>query len=426
MAPPGLWYVPARTGDGGRRLGGSEKRLRLRGEAGSTHPDAARLYPAPNPVPDPSKPLVHVAEPSLGELEERYVREVMESRFVSSAGAMVGRFEAALAEACGSRHALAVTCGTHALDLLMYALDVGPGDEVVVPDLTFLSVATCVARAGARPVFADVDRRTLNVTAAGIEAALTPRTRGVIAVHTYGHPCDLDAIREVTDPRGLFLVEDACEALGATLRGRPAGGLGDAAVHSFYANKMITTGNGGAITTSHEGLVALLRELRGYSYAPGRFFWHAHTAWNVRMSALQAALGLAQVERLPELVRHHAWLAERYGEGLRDVPGVVLPSPAEGGGHVYWMYTIHVEPEAYGRDAFALRTALAAEGLETRPVFSPLHVQPVLQEAAAPVQGPFPNAEWAALTGINLPSGKTLTEESIERVCRVVREAARP
>ncbi len=398
------------------------KRLRLRREAPSTHLEAPGLVPGPNPVPNPERPLVRVAEPLLGPEEEAYVEEVMASRFISSASSMLGRFERALARAAGAKAALAVTCGTHALDLLMYCLDVGPGDEVIVPDLTFLSVATCVVRAGARPVFVDVGRESLNVTPGAVQAAVTERTKGIIAAHTYGHPCDLDGLMGLGEAYGLFVIEDCCEALGATLRGRPVGDLGDAAVHSFYANKMMTTGNGGAITTSHPELEAMLRELRGYSYAPGRFFWHSHMPFNVRMSALQAAVGLAQVERLAELVAHHRWLAGQYEAGLRGLPGVKLPAPSVLGEHVYWMYTIHIDEALYGQSAYAVRAALAEEGIETRAVFSPLHVQPILQVGAAPAQGPFPVTSWAALSGINLPSGKTLTQAQIDRVCQVIHE----
>jgi len=347
------------------------------------------------------------------------------STLISSVSPAVGQFEAGLAARCGVDDAIAVTCGTHALDLLMYALDVGPGDEVIVPALTFISVGAAVARAGARPVFAEVCPESLNVTAASVEAAVTERTRGIIGVHTYGHPCDMVALEAVAARHGVFLIEDTCEALGGEFRGRPNGGFGDAAVHSFYSNKMMTTGNGGAITTSRPELASLLRELRGYSYAPGRFFWHEHMPFNVRMSGLQAAVGLAQLDRLDALVAHHAWMARAYSEGLAGVPGIQLPSPSTEGRHVYWMVTIHVDEDVYGMSAYGLRTALASAGVETRPVFTPLHVQPVLQRAAGR-QGPFPHATWAAETGINLPSSAVLTAEQLERVCAVIRDGAEP
>jgi perosamine synthetase len=216
------------------------------------------------------------------------------------------------------------------------------------------------------------------------------------------------------------LLEDACEALGGEFRGRPIGGFGDAAVHSFYSNKMMTTGNGGAITTSRPELASLLRELRGYSYAPDRFFWHEHMPFNVRMSGLQAAVGLAQLDRLDDLVAHHEWMARAYSEALAGLPGIQLPAPCSEGRHVYWMVTIHVDEAVYGMSAYGLREALAAAGVETRPVFTPLHVQPVLQRAAGQ-QGPFPHATWAAETGINLPSSAVLTPEQLERVCAVIR-----
>ena len=377
--------------------------------------------PEVNPPLAKGKEIIRVAEPLIGPEEAARVADVVASTLVSSVSPAVGEFEARLAARSGATDAIAVTCGTHALDLLMYALDVGPGDEVIVPALTFISVGATVARAGARPVFADVSRTTLNALPQAVEAAITPRTRGIIGVHTYGHPCDMDALQAIADRHGLFLLEDACEGLGASWRGRPVGGFGDAAVHSFYSNKMMTTGNGGAITTSRPELAALLRELRGYSYAPGRFFWHEHMPFNVRMSGLQAAVGLAQLDRLDALVTHHEWMAQAYADGLAGIPGITQPSPCEEGRHVYWMVTIHVDEAIYGHSAHALRGALAAEAIETRPVFTPLHAQPILQTHAEG-QGAFPNATWASETGINLPSGATLTPDQLARVCSVIRQ----
>lgn len=394
--------------------------LRLRSRAGH---GAEGERPELNPPLARDKEIIRVAEPLIGPQEAAKVAEVLASTLVSSVSPVVSEFEARLASRSGATDAIAVTCGTHALDLLMYALDVGPGDEVIVPALTFISVGATVARAGATPVFAEVSRTSLNILPEAVEAAITPRTRGIIGVHTYGHPCDMDALQALADRHGLFLLEDACEALGGSWRGRPVGSFGDAAVHSFYSNKMMTTGNGGAITTSRPELAALLRELRGYSYAPGRFFWHEHMPFNVRMSGLQAAVGVAQLDRLDALVTHHEWMAEAYAEGLKGVPGVVQPARCEEGRHVYWMVTIHVDAARYGMTAHELRVVLAADAIETRPVFTPLHVQPVLQ-ASAQGQGPFPNASWAAKTGINLPSGATLTPSQLARVCDVIRRSA--
>ena len=396
-------------------------RLRARAVAPPNVSDAYR--PEINPPVARDKEIIRVAEPMIGHEEAQRVADVIASTLVSSVSPVVGDFEAALAARCGATDAIAVTCGTHALDLLMYALDVGPGDEIIVPALTFISVGAAVVRAGATPVFAEVSRDTLNILPESVAAMVSKRTRGIIGVHTFGHPCDMDALQEIADEHGLFLLEDACEALGGSWRGRPVGAFGDAAVHSFYSNKMMTTGNGGAITTSRPELAALLRELRGYSYAPGRFFWHEHMPFNVRMSGLQAAVGLAQIDRLDALVAHHEWLAAAYTAGLTDIPGLRLPTGCDEGRHVYWMYTIHIDSKAFGRSAHALRQVLASEGIETRPVFSPLYVQPILGVAAS-AQGPFPNADWAARTGINLPSGATLTPEQLEFICATIRDAA--
>ena len=395
--------------------------LRLRNRAAEGI-EGAR--PEINPPVAKDKEIIRVAEPLIGPEEAAEVAEVLASTLVSSVSPAVSEFETRLAARCETTDAIAVTCGTHALDLLMYALDVGPGDEVIVPALTFISVGATVARAGAKPVFVDVSRSSLNLLPDAVEAAITPRTRGIIGVHTYGHPCDMDALQVLADRHGLFLLEDACEALGGSWRERPVGSFGDAAVHSFYSNKMMTTGNGGAITTSRPELAALLRELRGYSYAPGRFFWHEHMPFNVRMSGLQAAVGVAQLGRLDELVAHHEWMSGAYAAGLAGIPGLTLPAPCEEGRHVYWMVTIHVDAAVFGMTAYELRVELAADAIETRPVFTPLHAQPVLQTSAKG-QGPFPNATWASRTGINLPSGATLTEAQLNRVCAVIQGAAK-
>lgn len=392
--------------------------------AEGTDQGAVALRPPAEPAIDRARAdFVAVAAPSVGALELEAVSEVLRSGLVSSAGPAVERFEARLAQRCGTEHAVALATGTRALELLMYALDVGEGDEIVVPALTFVSVGWAVAAAGATPVYVDVDPGSLNMDLRALEGAITERTRGIVAVHTFGHPCDVGAVKQIADRARLFVIEDACEALGATLRGAPVGGLGDAAVHSFYANKMMTTGNGGAVTTSHGELAASLRRLRGYSTEPGYHFWHPDPPFNARMTALQAALGDAQLQRLDELVAMRESLAARYSDALRGIDGVRLPAPCAIGRHTYWMYTIHVDEERYGADAASVRTRLAAHGLETRAVFTPLHAQPILARGPLPS---FPVAEWAARTGINLPSGPHVRDEHVERVARVLRRELAP
>lgn len=393
------------------------KRLIDPAGAPSTHPQGEALEPESVGAPR-REGLIRVMEPWLGEEERQAVLEVLESGVISSAGPAVGRFEEALARRCGTRHAFAVTCGTHALGLVLHCLDVGPGDEVIVPACTFISVGWSVAQRGARPVFVDVDRATLGLDPERLKEAIGPRTRGVIAVHTFGQLAPMDAIRSITDEHELFLIEDACEAIGGILDGRPVGSLGDVAVHSFYANKVMTTGNGGAITTDSDELAGLVRELRGYSYAPGRFFWHHHPPFNLRISALQAAVGLAQLGRMDAIVAARARLEERYRARLGGIAGLTLPRFEPGS--ICWMYTVHVETE-YGQSATGVRRRLAEAGIESRPVFTPLHVQPVLQRAAAPAQGPFPVAEWAGATGINLPSDPLLSDEALDRIAAVLR-----
>jgi perosamine synthetase len=390
--------------------------------AADSHPQSAAIRPPRDPVVR-GDDVIRVMEPWIGDDEARAVGNVLDSGMVSTAGPAVREFEAALARACGTKHAFAVTCGTHALDLLLHCNGVGPGDEVIVPALAFISVGSAVAARGARPVFVDAERTSLNLDPAQVEAAITPRTRGLIGVHTFGHPCDMDALMAIGDAHGIFVIEDACEGLGASLRGRPTGGLGDAAIHSFYANKTITTGNGGAITTDSDELAELVAELRGYSYTRGHLFWHHHLPFNLRISAMQAAMGTAQLAKLDRIIEDRRALRQRYAARLDGVPGLTLPTDCANGRASFWMVTIHVDSDRHGRSASEVRHALAAAGIETRAVFAPLHAQPVLQEAAAPAQGPFPVAEWAARTGINLPSNPRLTDAQLDRIADVLRSA---
>jgi perosamine synthetase len=394
--------------------------------------ELARILPDPEPpleVRLPRIPVVEeamerqiipVADPRLDGNELRYLTQCVQSNWISSAGRFVREFEAAFAEATGCRYGVACANGTTALHLALAALGVGPGDEVVLPTFTMIATANAVRYAGGTPVLVDAERDTWNLDVARLGDALSPRTRGIVVVHTYGHPVDMDPVLELAARRGLWVLEDAAEAHGARYRGRPAGSLGRAAAFSFYANKIITTGEGGMVTTSDAALAALGRRLRDHAFSDERHFWHKYLGFNYRMTNLQAAVGLAQTERLEEFVAARRRNAARYTERLGRVPGLTLPVERPWARNVYWMYGVLVE-DAFGISRDELRRRLARRGIETRTFFIPIHLQPIYYELFRGQR--FPVAEELCRRGLYLPSGATLTEAEVAYVCDVVAEA---
>jgi perosamine synthetase len=363
--------------------------------------------------------FIPVAAPVLAGREKEYVADCMESGWISSGGKYVERFEAAFAEFCGVRHAVACCNGTVALHAALAALGVGPGDEVIVPTLTFVATANAVTYCGARPVFVDSEPATWNLDPALVEAKVTPRTKGIVAVHLYGHPAEMDALREVAGRRGLFLLEDAAEAHGALYKGRPAGSLGDAAAFSFYANKIIATGEGGMVTTDDDALAARVRLLRGQGMDSERRYWFPVIGYNYRMMNLPAAIGLAQLERADWHTGRRREVAAAYQSLLRGVSRLRWQGESEWARHAYWMFTVVLGHETpAGRDALMAR--LHERGVETRPVFYPVHLLPPYREAAGGEE--FPVAERLARRGVSLPTWAGLSFEEISYVCDSLRE----
>jgi len=363
----------------------------------------------PNKIP--------VAAPSLIGREREYVDDCMKSGWISSAGKYVELFETGFAEFCGVRHAVACCNGTVALHLALAALGVAAGDEVIVPTLTFVATPNAVTYCGATPVFADSEPETWNLDPEQVEAKITARTRGIIAVHLYGHPAAMKKLREIAQRRGLFLLEDAAEAHGAACDGRIVGSLGDAAAFSFYANKIITTGEGGMVVTNDDALAEKIRLLRGQGMDPHRRYWHPVIGYNYRMMNLAAAIGLAQLEKIDEQLAARLNIARAYKERLRLLPGVLPQTEQPWAQHVYWMFSIVLDPDLWpGRDQVIEK--LAAQGVETRPVFYPAHTfPPYLKPAAA---GAFPVAENLSAHGLSLPTWTGLTEAEIDYVCRAL------
>lgn len=354
--------------------------------------------------------MIHVCEPSLTALEKKYVNEALDNNWLSSTAPPVGLFEEAFARKFGVRHAVAVNSGGSALFLALWALGVRAGDEVILPAFTMVATAGAVTQCGATPVFVDSEPDTGNIDVAQVEAKLTPRTRAIVPVHLYGHPCDMDAIRAIARDYALWVVEDAAEAHGALYKGQLAGTFGDAGCFSFYANKLITTGEGGMIVTNDGKLAHRLRGCRAYDFDETKHFWHKHLAWNLRMSALEAAVGRAQLERLDDLVEARRRNARDYRERLEGRVQVLTEKAYARS--VWWMFGILVRDR---RTRDGLMEFLAAEGIETRTFFLPMNQQPVYKTAE-----PFPVADDLGDRGLYLPSSSHLTGEEKDTVVRAV------
>ena len=380
----------------------------------------ADLIPDPEPdlVHPPGGRLLRVAETLLDGNELRYVNECVTGNWISSAGSFVPRMERAFADAVGASHAVVCSSGTAALHLALVAAGVGAGDEVIVPAFTMIATANAVRYTGAEPVFVDADPRTWNLDPGAIADKISGRTRAIIAVHTYGQPADMDALEALAADNGLLLIEDAAEAHGASHRGRPVGSIGAVSAFSLYGNKILTAGEGGVLTTGDPRIAEVARELRDHAFSRERHFWHRRLGFNYRMTNMQAAVGLAQTERLPELVARRRANAERYREQLGAIEGIGLPPQLEGG--VSWVFGITVDPRAgVGRDE--LRRRLGARGVETRTFFVPMHLQPIYFRQFAHQR--YPVAEELGRTGLYLPSGPALSDEDIGYVAAAVRDS---
>jgi perosamine synthetase len=362
--------------------------------------------------------FIPVAAPVLAGNEEAYVLDCLRTTWISSNGEYIGRFERAFAEFCGVRHALSCSNGTVALHLALMAAGAGPGDEVLVPALTFVATANAVTYCGARPVFVDVDPETWNIDAGQIEARVTERTRGIVVVHLYGQPVDMDAVLAVARRHDLFVIEDAAEAHGARYRGRTVGALAGLGTFSFYGNKIITTGEGGMVVTDDDVMAAQIRQLKGQGMDPDRRYWFTMVGYNYRLTNVAAAIGLAQLERADWHMQRRREVASWYQEDLAGVPGISWQAEQLWTRHAYWMFTIQVDEAAADRDQVMAR--LAERGIETRPVFYPLHTLPPYRMSGG---GDFPVAERVARRGINLPTWSGLTRDDIHYIASCLRES---
>lgn len=356
-----------------------------------------------------------VAEPLLGEKELLYVSECVLTGWVSSAGKFVSRFEEMFAEFCNARYAVATSNGTAALHLALLSLGIGPGDEVIVPSLTFIATANAVTYTGARAVFVDSEPETWNIDPSLIESAITPHTKAIIPVHLYGHPAHMSPILDIAARHRLAIVEDAAEAHGARYSGRRVGSIGDLGIFSFYGNKIVTTGEGGMIVTNRADLAEKIRILRDHGMSPDRRYWHTLLGYNYRMTNLQAALGVAQMEKIDTILQSKRQLAHHYGEGLAKVPGITLPPEASWAKNVFWLYSILVDDQTAHITRDSLMAALQERGIDTRPLFPPVHQQPIYA-----CHQTLPVAEKLSQTGLSLPSAVTLSHRDVQKVVEAI------
>ena len=369
---------------------------------------------------DDSPRIIPVCEPTLIGNEKKYVNECLETNWISSAGRFINAFEEAFAAKSDATYGVACANGTVALHLALAAMDIGPGDEVIIPTFTMIATINAVTYTGATPILVDSEPQTWNMDVNQVADKVNKKTKAIIPVHTYGHPVDMDPIMDLAERHGFWVLEDAAEAHGAVYKGTHAGGLGHAAGFSFYANKNITTGEGGMITTNHAGLANLARNLRDHAFSEERHFWHKYLGFNYRMTNLQAAIGLAQTEKLDELVGRRRRNAALYTKLLGDIPGIVTPPEAAHCKNVFWMYSVMVADE-FGMSRDDLRHFLAREGIETRTFFIPLHFQPIYFEAFKGQR--FPVAEALCKRGFYYPSSSSLTERQIRYIVAATRRA---
>ena len=374
--------------------------------------------------------MIPVNEPLVGKREEELVLECLRSGWISSAGKFIEDFEQGWADYCGRRYGIAVSNGTAALQLALACIGLKPGDEVILPAFTIISCALAVIYNGGVPVLVDSDPRTWCMDVERVKEKINRHTRAIMPVHIYGHPVDMDPLLDLAKKHGLAVIEDAAEAHGAEyLCGkksrapawRRCGSFGDLSCFSFYANKLVSTGEGGMVLTDDPALAVRARSFRNLCFQPDRRFHHQELGFNFRLTNLQAALGVAQLERMDQIVARKRSMGQTYNRLLKDIDGLKLPAEEPWAKNVYWMYGVVLTDEA-GMDASALAQGLKERGVETRPFFLGMHEQPVFQKRGLFMAENYPVTERLARRGLYLPSGLAMTEEQLKNVCQAVHE----
>jgi perosamine synthetase len=351
---------------------------------------------------------IPIYQPDLSGNERRYVLECVDSSWISSIGPFIGRFEAQVAEMTGARHAIAVCNGTVALHLALHALGIGPGDEVIVPTLTYIASVNTIAQTGATPVFAECRESDWLLDPQDVKRRITQRTRAILPVHLYGTACDMPALERIARDHGLFLIEDAAEAFGCELGGRHLGTIGDAGTFSFFGNKTLTTGEGGMVICNDDALALRMRQAKGQGQSLTRRYWHEVMGFNYRMTNICAAIGVAQFERLGDIIHRKQAIASRYRALTRDLP-VSFQERPQNLVSSEWLISLLL-PRGTNRER--LMHVMAEAGVDTRPVFYCAHTMPMYDRGES-----FPISDDIAARGLSLPSYPMLSEEDLHRVC---------
>jgi perosamine synthetase len=361
---------------------------------------------------------IPISKPALIGREREYVQDCLDSTWISSNGKYIDLFEKRFASYVNVKHAISCSNGTVALHLALLALGIGPSDEVIVPTLTYVATANAVQYTRATPVFIDSEPNTWNMDPAKIEQLITTNIKAIMPVPLYGHPCDMNPIMNIARSHNLYVVEDAAEALGSEYKSRKCGSIADISTFSFYGNKIITTGEGGMVTTNNDDLAVRIRLLKGQGMDPSKRYWFPLLGYNYRMTNIQAALGLAQLENIDIFLKKRRKIAQWYNDNLKGIPGIILPTEKNYATHSYWMYSILIEEE-YGKDRNKVMQLLAKNGIETRPFFYPMHVMPVYKDNNL---SNLNIAESVASKGINLPTFYELKETDVMYIAALLRK----
>lgn len=365
-----------------------------------------------------------MANPDIGDEELQNVTEAVKNGWIGSKGRFVEEFENGFAAFLGVKHAIAVSNGTSALHLAFLALGIKPGDEVLVPDLTFISPANMALLTGAKPVFTDVTKEYWCIDRESAKKKITRRTKAVVVVHLYGNPARMDELLELADENNIAVVEDCAEAHGAEFKNIKVGSFGRVNTFSFYANKIITTGEGGMVVTDEDEIANKVRMLKDHGMRPEKRYWHEALGFNYRMTNLQAAVGLAQLKKIDHLVERKRQIAKIYNELFENMTGVTTHPEMPWARNVYWMYSILIDASNYGISRDDLMSRLNENNIETRPFFYPLHVMPVYDSLMKRTNERFPVTDQLSVSGINLPSGPKISNEDVEQVVKVVKRHA--
>jgi len=361
---------------------------------------------------------IPVASPEIGEEEKELLLKVIEEGWISGISPYVKEFENLFSSWLGVKHCIAVSSGTAALHLALLALGIGPGDEVIVPDLTFAAPANMVVAVGAKPIFVDVTRDHWCIDPEQVRKSITPRTKAIIVVHLYGHPARMDEIMEIAEKHGIYVIEDCAEAHGAEFRGRRVCTFGHIGMFSFYANKVITTGEGGMVVTNDDEIADKIRLMRDHGMRPR--YWHIVLGFNYRMTGLQAALGIAQIRKVDRLIQRKREIAKLYTEILEDIPGIELHPEMPWAKCIFWLYSILIDPHKFRASRDRVMEYLARYGIETRKFFYPLHVMPLYKRYIGK-NARYEVSEYLSKRGLNLPSGPKIDDEEVIYVAETIR-----